>query len=94
MTIERIERTPSNLRWKLAEWLSKWANQLRGHKAYELAYGIKGNRAAMLGESLALNLIAGTYPIEISEEDADSMRSKVYELDKMAQSTWWQDPIK
>lgn len=42
-----------NLRWTLADWLSRIACWLRGQKWYETpCYGIHGNRAADLAQSI------------------------------------------
>lgn len=88
MTWERIERTPGNLRWRLANLLSKWAHRLRGGRAYDYGYGLKADRAAVLEWEIKSVFIPP--PKGMRKADAAELIEKVEELGRLANETTWQ----
>jgi hypothetical protein len=88
MIWERVERKPTLIKWRLADLLSSFANRLRGHKVFDLGYGLKGNRAAQLKDESLFIISAANYR-KIDQDEVEELQCKIAELGQLASQTWW-----
>lgn len=80
----------SDLRWNLADVLSRAACRLRGHKWEQLPYnypGVYGNRAAALKDRLWQLAVLANYP-KPTTDYLDEIESGLDELGRLAGENW------
>jgi hypothetical protein len=88
--IGRIRDYPRNVRWRLANRLSRLAMRLRGDKTIEGFHCIQ-NRAADLEDSIFHPLICVGDSVTLTKDECDDIIEAAHKLGKIANATTYVD---
>jgi hypothetical protein len=85
--IEHLKSLPRRLRFRVANLLCRCASYLRKEECVDIGWGVMGNRAATLADSLRFKFIPK--PEGMDEDEANDALDQIDELGRLAHSNWW-----